>query len=78
MQVYSPGGVSEVNRVSHITRGINIDYELGAPIDLELSQPQNQKTNAPNVINLGYFYFTTTMFFGYIYKLSLSSYQLNS
>ncbi|KAI3445815.1 hypothetical protein Pfo_002480 [Paulownia fortunei] len=52
-KVYGPRGKSEVNRVSHITHGINIEYDLHAPINLELSQPQNQKSNTPEVMNLG-------------------------
>ncbi|KAL8060853.1 hypothetical protein ABFX02_02G051800 [Erythranthe guttata] len=52
-KLFSPGRVSEVNRVSHITYGINKEYELDPTINLELSQPRNQKTNAPNAMNLG-------------------------
>ncbi|KAK6135648.1 hypothetical protein DH2020_030613 [Rehmannia glutinosa] len=52
-KVYGPGGPSEVNRISHIANGINIEYDLHAPINLELSQPLNQKNNAPNVMKLG-------------------------
>ncbi|KAI3445813.1 hypothetical protein Pfo_002478 [Paulownia fortunei] len=52
-KVYGPGGTSEVNRVSHLTHGINNEYDLHAPINLELSQPLNQKNNAPNVMKLG-------------------------
>ncbi|PIM97351.1 hypothetical protein CDL12_30179 [Handroanthus impetiginosus] len=52
-KVYGPGGINELNRVSHITHGISNEYDLHAPINLQLSQPQNQKNDEPNVMKLG-------------------------
>ncbi|KAK4438078.1 MADS-box transcription factor 27 [Sesamum alatum] len=52
-KVYGPGGISEENRVTHITHGINKEYDLHAPINLELSQPQNEKSDPPNEMKLG-------------------------
>ncbi|KAL0335035.1 UNVERIFIED_CONTAM: MADS-box transcription factor 27 [Sesamum radiatum] len=52
-KVYGPGGRSEENRVTHITHGISKEYDLHAPINLELSQPQNEKSDVPDVMKLG-------------------------
>ncbi|KAK4401798.1 Agamous-like MADS-box protein [Sesamum angolense] len=52
-KVYGPGGRSEENRVTHITHGINKEYDLHAHINLELSQPQNEKSDVPDVMKLG-------------------------
>ncbi|KAI3448217.1 hypothetical protein Pfo_004882 [Paulownia fortunei] len=46
-KVYGPGGISEANRIPHITHGINNEYDLHVPTSLELSQPQNQKNDTP-------------------------------
>ncbi|CAA0829947.1 Agamous-like MADS-box protein AGL16 [Striga hermonthica] len=37
----------------HVTSTINNERNLNAPINLELSQPQHQKNEAPEVVELG-------------------------
>ncbi|KAL3843802.1 hypothetical protein ACJIZ3_001205 [Penstemon smallii] len=51
-KVYGPGVVSEANCASHITLGIS-EYSTHSPINLELSQPQYQKSDTANVMKLG-------------------------
>ncbi|KAL0422454.1 UNVERIFIED_CONTAM: Agamous-like MADS-box protein [Sesamum latifolium] len=52
-KVYGPGDINEENRLTHMTHGINKEYDLHAPINLELSQPQNEKSDTPDVMKLG-------------------------
>ncbi|KAL3814364.1 hypothetical protein ACJIZ3_015632 [Penstemon smallii] len=47
-KVYGRGGISEANRAFQITHGINDEYDLHAPINLELSPPENQKNDTSN------------------------------
>ncbi|KAL2476832.1 K-box domain-containing protein [Forsythia ovata] len=49
-KVYGSENIDEANRVSHITDGINNEYDLHAPINLQLSQPQTQKNNTPTIM----------------------------
>ncbi|KAK4476938.1 hypothetical protein RD792_016107 [Penstemon davidsonii] len=52
-KVYGRGGISEVNRAFQITHGINNEHDLHAPINLELSPPENQKNDTSYVMKLG-------------------------
>lgn len=53
VQVYGLGGTSEANRVPHNMHSINNGYAC-IPINLEQSQQQKQKNEAPkDVMNLG-------------------------
>lgn len=52
-QVYGPESISAADGVSHIKHGVHKEYEMHATINLELSQPQSQKSNKPDVMNLG-------------------------
>ncbi|KAG8364168.1 hypothetical protein BUALT_Bualt19G0099000 [Buddleja alternifolia] len=47
-KVYGSGGISEPKRVSTVTHRIN--YDLHVPINLELSQPQNEKNDTPRTV----------------------------
>ncbi|KAL8554875.1 hypothetical protein ACS0TY_002882 [Phlomoides rotata] len=51
-KVNGPGGISEENRLCHIGHGTNNVYDIHAPTNLQLSQPQYQKSNTPEVMNL--------------------------
>lgn len=52
-QVYGPGSISAGDGVRHIKQGTSRGYDINAPMNLELSQPQSQKRNEPDVVNLG-------------------------
>ncbi|CAA2965160.1 MADS-box transcription factor 23-like [Olea europaea subsp. europaea] len=49
-KVYSSENIDEANRVSHINNGINNEYDLHGPLNLQLSQPQTQKEKTPTIM----------------------------
>ncbi|CAI9770036.1 unnamed protein product [Fraxinus pennsylvanica] len=49
-KVYSPENIDEASRGSHISNGINNEYELHSPINLQLSQPQTKRKNTPTIM----------------------------
>lgn len=64
IQIYALGSTSDADRVPHDTHSIKNGYTF-IPINLELSQPQKQKNDAPkDLMNLGYLY--SSLFHYYI------------